>query len=334
MRSSRVLALAAAAAVLTLGACSSSSDADEPDGSATASASASADGAYPVTIDTKFGQVTVEEEPDRVVALGWGDAELALAFGVQPVGAADWLAFGGEGVGPWAEGLYDESPEILGTLELSYEAVAALEPDLILDVRSSGDQERYDRLSSIATTIGVSVDGDSYLTPSDEQVRMIGAALGQPEQAERLLADVDTAFEEAAAAHPEWQGQTVTAATRTSEGWGAYLNDGRVEFLERLGFVPDSKITDLADTSDTGWSVSISPEQLDLLDADLIVAFPIWIETTEITEDDGWNQIPAVADGRAVVIDGDLSQAYSLGTPAATSYAIDNLVPLIEGAIG
>ena len=26
-----------------------------------------------------------------------------------PVGASDWLAFGGEGVGPWAEGRYDEA---------------------------------------------------------------------------------------------------------------------------------------------------------------------------------------------------------------------------------
>ena len=29
---------------------------------------------------------SVEEEPTRVVALGWGDAETALALGVQPVG--------------------------------------------------------------------------------------------------------------------------------------------------------------------------------------------------------------------------------------------------------
>lgn len=337
MRSTRVLAVVTTAAVLALSACGSTDDTDSTTDATTPAAEATeapeAEGAFPVTIETAFGDVTVEEEPERVVALGWGDAELALAFDVQPVGASDWLAFGGEGVGPWAAGLYDEAPEILGTLELSYEAVAALEPDLILDVRSSGDQERYDRLGEIATTVGVSVGGESYLTPSDEQVRMIGAALGQPEHAEQLLLDVETAFAEAAAANPDWAGQTVTAATRTSEGWGAYLNDGRVEFLENLGFVPNPAITDLADSSDTGWSVDISAEQLDLFDADLIVAFPIWIETTEITEDAGWNQIPAVADGRAVVIDGDLSQAYSLGTPAATIFAIDNLVPLIGDAI-
>ena len=53
-------------------------------------------GAFPVTVSTAFGDVTVEEEPTRVVALGWSDAETALALGVQPVGASDWLAFGGD----------------------------------------------------------------------------------------------------------------------------------------------------------------------------------------------------------------------------------------------
>src|SRR5690625_5347453 len=49
-----------------------------------------------VTIDTKFGKVEVAEQPTRVVALGWGDAETALALGVEPIGASDWLDFGGE----------------------------------------------------------------------------------------------------------------------------------------------------------------------------------------------------------------------------------------------
>jgi ABC-type Fe3+-hydroxamate transport system substrate-binding protein len=64
-----------------------------------------------------------------VVALGWSDAETALALGVQPVGASDWLGFGGEGVGPWAAGRYDEAPQIIDTLEPSLEAIAALKPD-------------------------------------------------------------------------------------------------------------------------------------------------------------------------------------------------------------
>lgn len=315
---------------LALAGCSSSpADTDTDAGTGSGAASE----AFPVTVDTKFGEVTVESEPVRVVALGWGDAETALALGVQPVGASDWLAFGGEGVGPWAEGLYDQAPEIIGTLEPSYEAIAALEPDLILDTKSSGDQDRYDRLSSIATTIGMPEGSDSYLTSTDDQVALISAALGVPDEGQALLDDIDASFEAAAAEHPEWAGKTVAAATKTSEGWGAYIEGSeRVTFLQNLGFEQSPEIAALP-VNAGGFSVDISSEQLDFLDADLIVAFPIYIETTEITEDPLWQAIPAVEAGHTVVIDGDLSASYSLGSALSVKYAIDNLTPLIATAL-
>lgn len=335
MKSLRVAAGVAAVAVLALSACSSTDDsAGSGEGTASSGSSEAAEGSFPATVDTKFGEVTVESRPERIVALGWGDAETALSLGYQPVGASDWLAFGGDGVGPWAEGEYDESPEIIDTLEPSYEAIAALEPDLILDVKSSGDQDRYDRLSEIAPTVGVPEGGDSYLTTGQQQLELISAALGVPEKGAELEAQLDDAFAAARDAHPDWDGKTIAAATRTSEGWGAYIEGGdRVDFLQNLGFVQSPEIAALP-VSSSGFSVSISAEQLDVLDADLIVAFPIYIDTAEITDDPQWKAIPAVAAGHSVVIDGDLSSAYSLGTIGAQLYALDNLVPLIEDALG
>ena len=330
MQLRRVSIALLAAGALALTGCSLSPTSEET--TAPSGATTAGDLTYPATIDTKFGEVTVEEKPERVVALGWGDAEVALALGTQPVGAADWIGFGGDGVGPWAEGLYDKSPEILGTMELSYEAVAALKPDLIIDVRSSGDKERYDRLSSIATTVGVPEGGDSWLATPEQQVTMISTALGQPEKGQELLQEVDDAFAKVAEEHSDWADKTVTVATRTSETWGAYVNDPRVTFFKNLGFTPSSEISKLP-LDENGWSVSLSPEQLDLLDADLLVAFPIFIDTKEITDDAGWKLIPAVADGHSIVIDGDLSNAFSLATPAATLYAIDQFTPLIEKAV-
>ncbi len=330
MKRSHLSVAVAATLVLALSACSGGGG-DEPAGPGP-SASAEGGGAFPVTVPTKFGEVTVEEQPTRVVALGWGDAETALALDVQPVGASDWLGFGGEGVGPWAEGRYDQAPEIIDTLEPSYEAIAALEPDLILDTKSSGDQARYDRLSSIAPTIGVPEGGDSYLTTTEQQMTMVSTALGKAEQGQQLLADVEAAFAAAREAHPEWEGKTVSAATRTSEGWGAYIEGAeRVDFLVDLGFEQNPAVAALP-TSSSGFSVSISAEELDVLDADVIVAFPIFIETTEITEDPLWQQLPAVADGRAVVIDGDVASAYALGTTLAVDHALENMVPLLEEA--
>ncbi|WP_028659519.1 ABC transporter substrate-binding protein [Nocardioides insulae] len=313
--------------VLALSVLSACGDGDSDDDGATTAGGGS--GAFPVQVETKFGEVTVEEEPKRVVALGWGDAEVALELGVEPVGASDWLGWGGEGVGPWSQG-YTEPPEIIETLEPSYEQIAALEPDLILDVRSSGEQERYDRLSSIAPTIGVPEDGENYLVDSDDQVEMISEALGKSSEGDALLADADAAFEKAADAHPEWDDQTVTVSSRTSEGWGAYTEgNSRVDFMEELGFELSPKVAAMEPNSG-GFSADVSDEQLDLLDADLLLGTPIFIEASEITDDPQWKAIPAVKDGRSILLDGALSQAFAEGTPAAQEYAIDQLVPMIE----
>jgi iron complex transport system substrate-binding protein len=326
MRRSPVALAALSLSVLLLAGCAGTpAEGTENAGSTDSS------GVFPATVDTRFGEVTVEEEPQRIVALGWGDAEAVLALGLQPVGASDWLGFGGSGVGPWAEDLYDEAPEIIATLEPSYEAIAALKPDLILDVKSSGDSERYERLSSIATTIGVPEDGDSYLVSGNEQMTMISTALGMADKGEELLADVDASFAEAAAAHPEFEGKTITVSAYTSDGWGAYI-DGveRVTFMQKLGFVQSPTIQGL--TPD-GFSVPISSEQLDLLESDVLVVFPIWVETSEVTSQPLFNAIPAVAEGRSIILDDELiSNAYSLGSVLSTQYAIENVVPMLVEA--
>ncbi|WP_417215446.1 iron-siderophore ABC transporter substrate-binding protein [Arthrobacter sp.] len=322
------LALIAAAA-LALTGCSAGS----PGSGETPASSAPSSGTFPQSVDTAFGAVQIEKAPQRVVALGWGDAETALALGVQPVGASDWLGFGGEGVGPWAKGLYDQAPQLIDTLEPSYEAIAALHPDLILDVRGSGDKDRHDRLAEIATTVSIPQGGENYLTGMEEQTRMISTALGVPEKGDALIQRVDEAYQKAAAAHPQWKGKTVSAATKTSEGWGAYIaGGGRVETLERYGFTQNPAIAKLPVNSG-GFSVDISSEKLDVLDADLVVAFPIFLEATAITQDPQFKKLKTVKEGHAVVIDGDISDAYSANSPLAALYTVKHLTPLLEKAL-
>lgn len=332
MKTRRLAMAFAAVSALALGGCASG-EAQSNETSGGDSQSSATSSTFPATITTAFGEVTVEKAPERIVALGWGDAEVALSLGAQPIGASDWLGFGGDGMGPWAAGLYQEAPTIIETLEPSYEAIAALEPDLILDVRSSGDPERHERLASIATTVGIPVGGENYLTTMEEQVDIISTALGVPEKGEELLASVDQTYADIAAEHPEWDGKTVTAAAKTSEGWGAYIaEDGRVRTMERLGFVQSPTIAALPVDSG-GFTVAISSEELDQLEADLVVAFPIFLEKTAITEDPQWKQLAAVKENRAVVIDGDVSNAFSATTPLASIYAAEQLAPVFEEAI-
>ena len=323
----RGAALLAAAALVVTG-CGSD---DDTAGNSGSDGGSSSSGAFPVTVTTAFGDVEIEEEPTRVVALGWGDAETALALGVQPVGASDWLAFGGEGVGPWSEG-YDEAPEIIETLEPSLEAIAALEPDLILDTKSDGTQDRYDLLSQIAPTVGMPEGAEAYQTAWDEQLELVGQALGRSDRADELAAEVEQAYEDAAAEHPEFEGTEVAVAAFTSEGFGAYVQgDARVDLMEELGFVNAPAIQEQATDS---FFVPVSEEQVSLLDAELTVAFPIYVEATEFTSNPLWQALPSVQEGRAVVLEDDvLVSAFSIGTAPGILYALENTVPLFAEAL-
>ncbi|MDF9876902.1 iron-siderophore ABC transporter substrate-binding protein [Cellulosimicrobium cellulans] len=328
----RALAATSALAVLALAACSSgdgSGDDAMPSGSTSADGAADA---FPVTIPTAFGDVEISEEPERVVALGWGDAETALALGVQPVGASDWLAFGGDGVGPWLADAYDESPEIIGTLEPSYEQIAVLDPDVILDVKSSGDLERYQRLSEIAPTVAIPEGGEAYLTPMEDQVGMIAAALGRSDAGDELLAEVDDAFAAARDEHPEFAGKTAVIGSYWAEGFGAYVStSSRGEFMQGLGFDTKPEIDEAAGEE---FSATLGTENVDLLDADLTVIQPIGFTAADVEALPIFQTVPSVADGRYVVFDDkDLSNAFSLGTPTAVIYAIDNVVPLFADAL-
>jgi iron complex transport system substrate-binding protein len=324
----RGAALLAAALVVT--SCGSGDDSDS--GSGTGGAASGSSEAFPVTVSTAFGDVTVEEEPTRVVALGWSDAETALALGVQPVGASDWLAVGGNGLGEWVEEGYDEDPEMIETLEPSFEAIAALEPDLILDTRSSGTQERYDLLSEIAPTIGQPEGVGPYQTTWQQQLDLVGQVLGKTDEAAGLEAEVEQAFIDAAAAHPEFDGTEVAVGAYTSEGFGAYVSgDARVAFMEQLAFENKQAIEDQATEN---FFIPVSEEQLNLLDAELTVVFPIFVEASEFTGNPLWQALPSVQEGRAVVLDDTtVLNAFSSASAPGLLYALDTTVPIFADAL-
>jgi iron complex transport system substrate-binding protein len=325
-----VLAAAGAvvAASLVLAGCASGS------GSSTDSASSgSSDAAFPVSITTGLGTTTIESAPKRVVALGWGDAETALELGVQPVGASDWLAFGGDGVGPWLKGAYDKSPKIIQTLEPSYEDILKLNPDVILDVKSSGDKERYDKLSAIAPTVAIPKGGANYLASTEQQTTMIAKALGKESEGKKLLSGLDDAYAAARKAHPDFEGKTAVVGAYSSEGFGAYAStDSRSTFMRNLGFEIPKAIDEQAGKE---FSVHLSDENLDLLDADLTLILPIYVDASEASSNKLFQKVPSVEAGHSIVFDDkDVSSAFSMGTTAAIEWALDKLPAQFEEKLG
>ncbi|MHA6533881.1 iron-siderophore ABC transporter substrate-binding protein [Paenibacillus sp. BAC0078] len=286
---------------------------------------------YHASIDTKFGTVEITAEPKQIVALGWGDAETVLSLGVEPIGASDWVAFGGDGVGPWLEGSYHTSPTIIGTLEPDYELIASLKPDLILDVKSSGDEERYKRLTEIAPTIGIPKGADRYKTSSEDQLRIIAKALNKEKEGEELLAKVNEAFAKAASEHPEFAGKTAVVGSYQTSGFGAYVTGStRIDFVKRLGFVTKPEIEAIENSN---FAIKVADERLELLDADLTVIVPIGVEPGAVTEQALFQKIPSVAAGRGLVLDRQSSRAFSTGSIPALLWTVENLVPQFADAL-
>jgi iron complex transport system substrate-binding protein len=281
-------------------------------------------------VDTMFGPVDVPANPERVVALGWGDAEAALALGVQPVGASDWLAYGGEGVGPWAAGRYTTPPTVLGTKDLDIESVAALDPDLILWTRSDNDRTMFDTLRRIAPTVapppGVTT---AYGTLYDQQTRSVAAALGRPADGEALVADVERHFADTRAAHPGWAGTQVAVGVYNNGNFAAYLRGGlRADFFSQLGFTLKPEIDQLPSQ---GFSADLGTESVSALDADLTVLFLLNAPGEAVRANPLVQRLGSTQRGDLVVLDDpEIGKALSSGTALSMAYAIDRAVPLLE----
>lgn len=318
-----VLRGALISSVLGLAGCSSAQDLPERSGNRT-----------PVTVPTAFGDVTITEKPQRVVALGWGDAEVALALGVQPVGAADWLGTGGDGLGPWVERRYAGGPPpMLGTLQVNMEQLAALQPDLILDTRASGDPARYKQLSALGVpVVSIPEGAESYATSWQDQLSSIGTALGAHAEAQALRDGLEGRFRSAAQQNPAFNGATVVVGARTAKTYGAYVEGTtRVDFMRALGFRNSPAVQRLATAE---FSVPISQERLGLLDADLTVMTTIGVGTEVLRDDPLYRKVPSVAAGREVVFqDPAVDQAFASGTAVGLSWVLDRVVPEFADAL-
>ena len=78
---------------------------------------------------------------------------------------------------------------------------------------------RYDRLSAIAPTVGTPEGVGPYQTTWQQQLDLVGRALGREEQADELQAEVEQQFAEGAAANPAFAGTEVAVGAHTSEGF-------------------------------------------------------------------------------------------------------------------
>jgi iron complex transport system substrate-binding protein len=313
----------AACAALGLAACGSD---DEPSaGSGTPAAS----GAFPVSIATKFGDVEVAKQPQRVVAVGYNDQDFALALGVKPLG---FRQFQGTDIGnrPWArQALGGAKPEVVGETDIGFEKIAALRPDLLLAIYSGITDKEHATLSKLAPTVGQAPGTVDYGEPWQAQLKTTGQALGRTTQA----ADVERSVESKVAAAKEEDGlagKSVVLAANTGATFSVYASaDLRSRFFTDLGMQVPAAIDRLAGRAFYG---DLSEERLELLNADLLV---IYGDERDLLKKPAFARLKAVREGRVIYLDqaGAISQALGFSSPLSIPYALEKLRPRMKAAL-
>jgi iron complex transport system substrate-binding protein len=324
--------------VITLVAVACGSKGSSREGSGGGGDQPPASEAKAVTIEHRYGSVTIDEPPKRVVTVGLTDQDSVLALGVVPIGATEW--FGGHpgAIWPWAKPALGAAkpPEIVGdTQTINFEKIAALQPDVITALYAGLTKKDYETLSAIAPTVAQPKEYVDFGIPWDEQTLTIGRILGREAKAKTIVDGIKERFVDVRAEHPDFEGATGLVATPYQGTVSVYApEDGRGRFLASLGFAQPEEIAKLAGSS---FSADLSLERLDLLNVDVLVWILDDIESNraEMEKEALYTRLPVHTGGREVFVANptELGGATSFVTVLSLPILLDQLVPKIAAAL-
>lgn len=237
------------------------------------SGKSSAHSGFPVTIRHALGQTTIPCEPRRIVTLGWSGEDAVIALGQVPV-AMTGYPYWPDRIADWNRTRLGSQKPVLMNGFIDYEQIALLRPDLILAVFSGLDAIAYRRLSRIAPVVS-EVEGP-WSSNWQDQARLAGRALGRLSEASDLINSVEDLLADFTVRYPEIQDKTFALISHFPQqnGCDVYLSgDTRIELFKSLGLNPSPGVTSLGKAQRGLYSRSISLEQLDILDCDILISW-------------------------------------------------------------
>ncbi|AMO54527.1 ABC transporter substrate-binding protein [Endozoicomonas montiporae] len=143
------------------------------------------------TIHHVMGATDVPENPRRIVVLSVEATETLLALGIKPVGAVR-----SETANPsdtWFAHIRDDmegTPVVGQETQINLEAVASLQPDLIIGIKAR-QEALYPQLSAIAPTVFT----DQFQGRLRENLSQVSAAVGREQEGQDILTDLDHRIE-------------------------------------------------------------------------------------------------------------------------------------------
>ncbi|MBD2845493.1 iron-siderophore ABC transporter substrate-binding protein [Paenibacillus sp. IB182496] len=314
MKWSGMLLVAVLLAVVVIAGCGEGGNAEETDAEAQDAAqaqtedsgAAQSNAAEPAeekaqsrTIVHAMGETTVTGTPERVVSLYQGANDVAVAFGITPVGIVEsWSPE--EPVYAYLQDALGDVPLLGAEHQPNLEEVHKLKPDVILATKLR-HEKIYDQLSAIAPTVMI-----DQVYDWKDTVRLMGEALGQQDKADELMQAWDTRV---ADFKTQMEGQLPIEATITNfraDHARIFYSGYAGGILKELGF------TRPPGHDSEEWGVQLtSKESIQDMNADVIFNFNSPDETgavdqlyEEWTAHPLWQNLDAVKNGHVVQVDG------------------------------
>jgi iron complex transport system substrate-binding protein len=248
-------------------------------------------------VEHAMGATEISGTPDRVVVLDTGELDSAMTLGVTPVGAVE--AVPGEGFPSYLEGT--ENIENVGTIEEpNLEAIAALEPDLILSSKLRHEQV-YDQLRRIAPTVFTETTGVTW----KENFQKHAEALNKTAEAERVVGGYEGRtgeFRDAVGENPP----EVSVVRFLPGETRIYQKESFIGTVLEDAGLPRPESQDVDDFAILNASAEFIPD----MGGDVIFTTVYGPEEDstkqEITSDPLWRQLEAVQEGRVYEVSDDL----------------------------
>lgn len=243
--------------------------------------------AFPLTItDALDNEMTIDEEPERIVSVIPSNTEIAFALGLEDeiVGVSDHDNYPEE----------VQEKESVGDLEMNVEVILSLDPDLVLAHGSSAEssQEGLEQIRDSGINVFVVNDAQD-IEGTYEAIEQIGQVTGAQDEAEEIVSDMEEGF-----ASLREQAEEIPEEERKSAFFEVspepdLFTAGQNTFFDSLLQVVGA---DNAAEELDGW-VPIDPESIVELDPDVIITtYGHYTDdpVEQVVSRDGWDSMNAV----------------------------------------
>ena len=276
-----------------------------------------------ITVTDAKGEVEIPKDPKKIVDLS-GNSDILSILGYKVIGTANSDAYDYTKFPAYLEDTL-KGAEILGysmqdTMDI--EAVMNLEPDLI--IISTVQEKMYDQLNEIAPTVMIQLEALNW----KDDIKTIANIFNKTGEADKWLAEYEKKAKEAGDKIKEEYGEDTSYLSFLASGGQFFVFDGAgfgSVLYEDMGLTKPSGMPEQSDIS----LPVVTYEGLASIESDYIFLMATDEDLAELEGNAIWNNIPAVKEGRVVVLGASpyFNQGYS---PIGRDLLVDEIGEMLN----